>query len=84
MDLYDQIYYSLIGELTEDAALPWVENAFAPGSECDAAYDRTLDARSRLLDKLGAASDPDLEQILGEMAVIQRALCRRVLALRRM
>ncbi len=82
MDFYDQIYYSLIGELEEDATLLWVENAFAPGSECDEAYTQLLDARNRLLEKLGTASDPDLNQILSEMAIIQRTLCRTLLSLR--
>ena len=40
MDYYDNIYYSLIGELDEESALPIVPNLFAPGSACDQAYDR--------------------------------------------
>ncbi len=40
MDFYDKIYYTLIGQMEEDAAIPGVPNAFAPGSECDQAYLR--------------------------------------------
>ncbi len=83
MDFYDEIYYSLIGELEEGAALPWVGNAFAPGSECEQAYARLLDGRNRVLDKLGAEDDPDLSQMLSHMLTIQRTLCRKVMALRR-
>ncbi len=81
MDLYDEIYYSLIGELTEEAARPWMPNAFAPGGECDAAYHRLLEARNRLLQKLHTGEDPDLEQMLPEMDTIQRSLCRQVMGL---
>ncbi len=84
MDFYDEIYYSLIGELEEGAALPWVGNAFGPGSECEQAYTRMAQARDRVLDKLGAGDDPDLSQMLTEMETIQRTLCRKVMALRRM
>lgn len=84
MDFYDEIYYSLIGELTEEAALPWVPNAFAPGSECEQAYARLLSARDRVNNKLGTDEDPDLEQMLQEMLTIQYILCKQVMQLRRL
>lgn len=84
MQFYDEIYYSLVGEMAEDSALPWVPNAFSPGSECEQAYTRLLAARDRVNQKLGAEEDPDLEQILQEMLVIQRILCKKVMALRRL
>lgn len=84
MQFYDEIYYSLIGEMAEDSALPWVPNAFSPGSECEQAYTRLLAARNRVNQKLGAEEDPDLEQMLQEMLTIQRILCKKVMALRRM
>ncbi len=83
MNLYDQIYYSLIGELEDDAALGWVPNAFTLGSLCDEAYTRILCARSRLLAKLGTEEDPDLEQLFAEFSTIQRLLCRSALGLRK-
>ncbi len=77
MDFYDEIYYTLIGEL--EPGRSGVRNAFASGSECDLAYTRLLDARNRVLEKLGTGNDPDLERMLGEMEVIQRLLCRKIL-----
>ncbi len=82
MDVYDEIYYSLLGELTEEAALPWVPNAFAPSGECAEAYERLLEARNRILERLGVGEDADLEQMLTEMDAIQRSLCRQVMGLR--
>ncbi len=84
MDYYDKIYYSLIGELTEEAAFPWVPDAFASGSKCDKAYTRLLDARDRVLEKLGTDEDPDLEQMLNEMNTIQRTLCRQLMDARQL
>lgn len=63
MQFYDEIYYSLIGEMAEDTALPWVPNAFSPGSECEQAYTRLLAARDRVNQKMGAEEDADLEQM---------------------
>lgn len=84
MQFYDEIYYSLIGEMAEDSALPWVSNAFSPGSECEQAYTRLLAARDRVNQKLGAEEDADLEQMLQEMLTIQHILCKKVMALRRL
>lgn len=84
MQFYDEIYYSLIGEMAEDTALPWVPNAFSPGSECEQAYTRLLAARDRVNQKLGAEEDADLEQMLQEMLTIQRILCKKVMELRRL
>ncbi len=81
MELYDDIYDSLIGELTEDTALSWVPNAFAPGSDCDRAHSRLLQARDRVLEKLGKDDDPNVEQMLDEMHIIQYALCHQILNL---
>ncbi len=79
MDRYDEIYYSLIGEMEEGMALERVPNAFAPGGACDRAYGRLLAARDRLLARLGVDADGDLEIMLEEMLTIQRILCREIL-----
>ncbi len=83
MDLYDEIYYTLIGQMA-DQGLSWVPNAFATGSDCDEAYTRLIQARDRLLERLGREEDPDLSIMLDEMYDITHALCRAVLALRKM
>ncbi len=80
MDYFDKVYDSLIGQLDGDAAVANIPNAFAPGSPCYHAYTRLIQARNRVLDKLGTGDDPDLEQILTEMDTIQRALCRQIMA----
>ncbi len=81
MDFYDEVYYSLIGQL--QPPLGWVTDAFAAGSPCEEAYARLIAARDRLSAKLGQDNDPDLEEMLSQAAAIQRALCRQALALRR-
>ncbi len=81
MDFYDRIYYSLIGQLNDESRLPWVPDAFAEGSSCEAAYSRMLDGRNRVLQKLGQEYDSDLSQMLNEMDTIQRTLCRELLSL---
>ncbi len=82
MDMYDDIYYSLLGQRTAEAALGWVPNAFAPGSVCDEAYSRLIGARNRIADRLGVEGDQDLEQMLDEMETIQYVLCRTLMELR--
>ncbi len=80
MDFYDEIYYSLIGEL--ECPLNWVPNAFAPGTDCEEAYARLIQARNRVQERLGTEDDPDLNQMLVQMHTIQRLLCRKALELR--
>ncbi len=84
MDYYDKIYYSLIGQLGAGAAMPIVPNAFAPGSDCDKAYDRLIQARNRVSAKLGCEDDPDLARMFTEMETIQRNLCRQIMELRKL
>ena len=80
MDTFETVYYSLLGELEEGYALRWVENAFAPGSECDRAYSRIDAARERLYARLGCDTDPDVEEILSSQLEIQLTLCRKMFA----
>ncbi len=81
MDLYDELYYTLIGELS--GRVGGVENAFAPGSECDRLYTQIIEARNRVLQKLGTDTDPDLEQMLTRMSTLQHLLCRKAMLLGR-
>ncbi len=76
MDIYDEIYYALIGQLEGNEQIP---NAFVPGSECDRAYERLISARNCVLGKPGCNEDPDLSQMLAEMNTIQYTLCRLLL-----
>ncbi len=84
MDYYDEIYYSLIGQLTPEAALPWVPNVFQNESDCEKAYARLCKAKERLLARLRLEEDADLEIIIAEMEWIQRIVCRQIMQLRKM
>ena len=76
---FETVYESLLGLLTEDAALPWVENAFAPGGFCDREYARMRDAYCHICMRLGAGEeDFDLDTMVEAMESIQRELCRRM------
>ena len=79
MEMVDKIYYSLSGQLEPDAALPWVENLFASGSECEAILSEIYAARNRLQERLNAGEeDSDLECILNSFLSIQHILCREM------
>lgn len=79
MDTFDDIYYSLLGEYMHEYALPWVEDAFLPGSVCYMALTRIWEARLRLAQRLGSSEeDPDLLVIVDGYEEIQLELCRRM------
>lgn len=72
----EDIYYTLCGELIDEARVPGVENAFAPGSLCDREYGKLRGACDRLLTRLGKEDeDADVEEIIDAMLSIQRELC---------
>lgn len=76
---FEPVYESILGLLTAEAALPWVENAFTPGSLCDREYDRMRDAYARVCARLGAnEEDADLDIMVEAMEAIQRELCLRM------
>ncbi len=78
-DSFNDVYYTLLGELVEDNAVTWVENAYEPGSECDRLYSQALDAYEQLRKRLGVqGEDPDVEIILGNLISIQRILCQKM------
>ena len=79
MDTIDEIYFSLLGQLEPEAALPWVENAFAAGSECESHLIKIYAARNRLLERLHVEEDDeDLECIMDSFLSIQYTLCRKM------
>ncbi len=84
MDLYDEIYFTMLGQMEPTSALQWVPNAFAPNELCAKEYERMIQARDRLLDRLGVDDDEDVEIILNALSVIQYFLCRQIMSLRRM
>ena len=76
---FDVIYDSMCGFLTEEYALPDVNNAFVPGSYCDRQYERMRSAYERVCNRLKTGEeDPDLDIMVDAMENIQRELCRRI------
>lgn len=76
---FEEIYYTLLGEMDGRYVLPGVENAYAPDEECDRLYTEIIAARDRLRDRLGVSDeDPDLECILDNSLTIQRILCEKM------
>ena len=79
MDDIDRVYYTVMGEVEEDHAVPGVGNAFSPGSECDRAYQEAYDAYARLRQRLGVTEeDGDVEVIFDSMMTICREVGRRM------
>lgn len=79
MENFEEIYDSMAGQLTAEAALPWVENAFSDDSLCQCEYDRMRSAYERVCQRLGGGEDDaDLDRMVDALECIQRELCRRM------
>ena len=79
---FEDIYYTMLGEMSPGYEVPGVENAFAPGQSCERAYEDVTAAYQRLRDRLGVVDeDEDVELIIDSMTTIQRELCRRMFEL---
>ena len=79
---FEDIYFTLLGELASEYAVPGVENAYIPGGECDRLYNEICLARDSLCRRLGIPEDdPDLERILDNHLLIQRILCEKMFRL---
>ena len=71
----DLVYQTVIGEMQPDFELTGVEDAFAPGSLCDNAYEEMLRAYARIRIRLGVQDeDQEVETILHCMTVIQKEI----------
>ena len=71
----DLVYQTVIGEMQPDFELTGVEDAFAPGSMCDNAYEEMLRAYEHIRNRLGVRDEePDVETILHCMSVIQKEI----------
>ena len=77
MHTFDEVYESMLGLLTEEYALPDVNNAFVPGSYCDRQYARMREAYERICQRLQVEEDRDLDVMVEAMEKIQKELCRR-------
>ena len=71
-----QVYESMCGLLDDQACIPAVDNAFAPGKKCATLYDDIYEARQRLCQRFNIPSeDKDLEIIINSFSEIERELC---------
>ena len=76
---FEDVYYSMLGEMEESVALSNVENAYTSGGECDRLYIEIHNACRSLCNRLGVPDeDADVELILGNFSAIQRILCERM------
>ena len=75
----EDIYFTLLGEMSPPYAIPGIENAYAPGGACDRYYNEAMEAYARLRDRLGVRDeDPDAEIIIGNLLAIQQILCEKM------
>ena len=82
--LLDDIYWTLLGELIPEAAIPGVPNLFATGSPCAEAYARMRKAYERLCLRLGFDEDyedRDLDIMVSSLEDIQETLAKEMFRL---
>jgi hypothetical protein len=76
---FEDIYYTLCGEVCEEYAVPGIENVYAEGAVCDVRYSEMSEAYERLRHRLGVIDeDEDVEIIINNLMDIQRILCERM------
>ena len=74
MELGENLYYSLIGELIEP--IKGVDNAFADGEPCARLYHEVQEAYQSLRERLDVEDeDEDVETIIDSLLMIQKHLC---------
>ena len=80
VDYAQGVYDTLCGQAEQDACIPGVENAFARGCVCDRSYEAAVEAKNRILMRLGVDEDPDVDRIFGELMYIARQLSLKMFA----
>lgn len=69
----EDVYYTLGGQLVQEACVAGVENLYAEGKNCEKWYADILDAYERLRDRLGVQEeDEDVEIIIDSFLSICR------------
>ena len=75
----EDVYYTLLGEMIDDAKVPGVENLFFSGSACDQNYIRMLEAYERLRKRMNKQEDdPDVETIINSLLENQRLIALKM------
>ena len=75
----EDVYYTLLGEMVDDAKVPGVENLFVSGSVCDQNYRQMLCAYEHLCHRLNQAdADPDIEIIISSLLENQRIIALKM------
>lgn len=75
------VYDTLTDELTDEFALPEVENAYAQGSRCERLYNETIRMCwdiSKRLNGNDVDTHPDVQLIMDNMLEIQKILCLKM------
>lgn len=79
MNLAEQVYLSLLGQLNPEYALEWVGNIFTDGSDYDRRYGDVLEAYERLCQRLGTdGEDDDVEVIINAMLENEHAVALKM------
>lgn len=77
-EIFENVYDSAMGNLVEEARLPWVPDITYTGSPFDRAYAEMLAACQRLCERLGKEEDEDVERIRCAYEQMQELLCRQM------
>ena len=83
-NVLEDIYRTLTGFYTPEAALPGVPDLFAPYSPCEREYARMRQAYERICIRLGVNvddEDEDLNIMVEAMESIQEVLCKEMFRL---
>ena len=73
-----RVYESMACDVCEEFMFPGVDNAFTPDSLCMNYYEKALNAKNRILNKLKTDDDPDLALIFYYLDRIQEEVCFRM------
>ena len=75
----EDVYYTLLGEMVDDAKVPGVENLFFSGSPCDQNYKRMLYAYEQLCQRLNQEGEyADIETIISSLLENQQIIALKM------
>ena len=72
-----QVYDTLIDELTEESKIAGVENAYQEGSDCGQLYDEVLKTGWALSKNMGIENG-DMQLMIDQLGKIQKILCQKM------